>query len=236
MGSSVKDDVLELIQENKITMGEAERFIKGKYTYLSKEKLSVKLNSIRNRLDLINNKLFIKYTKNVTEYAEKKIILSSHPKLLLTGADVKIYLMNRITKEIQNIDYRMPYTQPTRQQVFFSELLDHAVIEGNKLNRGNPYNIHVIDTTCSVFKEDRKPVSSELCIKLKQEISNLFTCAGSKECTIAFGGKLKKLTKKKRITKRRKNRVKITKRRSTKSKTNSKRRTTKSKSKSKRRN
>ena len=226
LGSSVKEDVLKLIEENKTI--DFEPYIQHKYSgILPKEQIDVKLNSIRNRLKIINNKLSIKYTRDVTQYAEKKITLSTHPKLLLTGAQVKIYLISRNTKTIRNLDYIMPYIRENRQEVLFSTLVSIAVTEGNKSNEENPYNIHVIDTTCSVFKEGGKSVSTELCSQLQQEISNLFTCEGSEECGIAFGGKRKKSTKKKRITKRRKKRVKITKRRNT----NSKRRTTKSKSK-----
>ena len=127
----------------------------------------------------------------------------------------------------------MPYIRQNRQEVLFSDLVKIAESKGSELNGGNPYNIHVIDTTCSVFKEDGIKVSSEKCNQLQRDISNFFTCEVSQECGTVYGGKRKKSIKKKRITKRRKKRVKITKRRTKRrtTKSKSKRRTIKSKSK-----
>jgi hypothetical protein len=222
LGSSVRNDVLYILENN---IQDIDDYLTTRY---SPQEIPAKKQSIINRLDLINNKLFIKYTPNVTRYAEKKITISTHARGLLTGAEVKIYLINKSTKQLINVNYTMQHTSKTRQEVLFSDLVKIAESKGSELNGRNPYNIHIIDTTCSVFKEDGIKVSPELCNQLQRDISNFFTCEVSQECgTTVYGGKLKKLTKKKRITKRRKKRVKITKRRTTKSK----RRTTKSKSK-----
>jgi hypothetical protein len=196
LGSSVKHDVLHILSNN---IQDIDSYLNSTY---SPEEIPAKKQSIINRLDLINNKLFIKYTPNVTRYAEKKITLSSNPRQILTGADVKMYLINTNTNQIINIDYIMPHTSLTRQEVLFSDLVKLAESKGTDMNTHNNYNIHVVDTTCSVFKQNGRAVSSELCQQLQRDISNLFSCEVSQQCRISYGGKRKKSlksTKKKRI-------------------------------------
>ena len=214
LGSSVKHDVLHILSND---MQDIDSYLNSTY---SPEEIPAKKQSIINRLDLINNKLFIKYTPNVTRYAEKKITLSSNPRQILTGADVKMYLINTNTNQIINIDYIMPHTSLTRQEVLFSDLVKLAESKGIAMNTHNNYNIHVVDTTCSVFKQNGRSVSSELCQQLQRDISNLFSCEVSQQCRISYGGKRKKSlksTKKKQIKRikllksRKKKRIKRTK-------------------------
>lgn len=216
-GSDEKEEVEEMYKLN-IPSADVETYIRPIYEArgVPQDHILLKIDGIKKRLNLLYNKLFIKYTENVSIYAEKQISIYDAGKHYLSNVDVKMYFMGRTTKQIKPILYHMPYEKQNIRSALFTDILKFGINAGEQENHGKRFNVNVVDSTCSVFKtKDGEKISPEISSGLKGLIANVLENEGT-GCTSAFGGKITKSIKKKR------NVIKI------KTKRRSKRRTTKS--------